>query len=592
MIGVSSGLSWGKAKPSDAQVGSGWSTLTPLDPQAVLHWAVTKPADSNLSGLWGLTAAADLLVKARHQAAVPGGVHTGSPWGSTTPADAFTMVRWDKSIKPVETHLRLLYNPMPGRPGLEIASGFYRVDEYLTRPNAATLLEDSLYYPGASAALSFSFKGRGYNPESAPFVYFDFRYLTPEDRTYATDSSGSGLSWGKAEQPGLSFRTPWGQATPTDGILLTIKYPDYTGPVVIPEDQIPKDPEILEAYMIGNLVTVTELVSGQPIDARSITLAWNHSSFSWSLGMDVMNRSSMNLIRPGAGGQKQVIIDINGWTWVMLVEKYRRNFKFPTEAYSVSGSSRVQLLAEPHATPASGVNALDISARQVMDSLTEYTGFSIQWSTTNEGDVPDWVIPAGALSYTEQTPLQLIARVAEAAGAIVKPGRAGDTISIIPRYLVPTWEWSPQTCHVILPAALLTNLGGDWSPQTSWNSCYVSGVNYGVGVLVTRAGTAGDKLAPDVLDELMTDSTAAAYRGKVELSKGGDKEIVTLQLPLFSPTNLNAPGLVEPGMLCDVREEEDPWVGLCLATTINCSGVGASLVSQTLQLERHTSEIV
>ncbi|MCY1520937.1 hypothetical protein D9M68_557320 [compost metagenome] len=119
-----------------------------------------------------------------------------------------------------------------------------------------------------------------------------------------------------------------------------------------------------------------------------------------------------------------------------------------------------------------------------------------------------------------------------------------------------------------------------------WNTVYVSGTTHGVSVDVRRAGTAGDKPAPDVFDDLITATDAARSRGICELSKGGNQELVSLTIPLF-PVDGSAPGLVEPGRLCEVREAGDTWRGLCLGVDISAEGVGASRVSQVLKLERH-----
>lgn len=87
-----------------------------------------------------------------------------------------------------------------------------------------------------------------------------------------------------------------------------------------------------------------------------------------------------------------------------------------------------------------------------------------------------------------------------------------------------------------------------------------------------RAGTAGDEPAPDAYDELITGTDAARARGIAELATGGNQEIVTLNLPLFSEAT--APDLIEPAMLCEVRDIDGTWRGLCLATEIGAEGVG------------------
>ena len=579
---------WRKPATKDLGVTPRWSALRAMDRPLATPWGDGQPLTAgNLQVLWQQCREADAkLAFAFQRAAVVVGEDFSSPWSDLVPTDHQVGLPWNKSIKPVDIRCRLIYNPLPAEKDISLRARFRRSGELKTRLDPEQVVQASLYRPGE--ILTFLFGGKPYIPTSSPLVFFDFSYSAPSSGILPADSSIR-TRWSDSRKLDQARRLRWGKARQADGGWTAIRYPDYTGPVVIITP--PKEPELQEAYMIGNLVNVTEAVSNTPLLAKNIQLAFDKASFSWSLTMDIEGRASMNLIRPDESGIKQVRIIVNGHTWVFLVEKYRRNFKFAEETYSITGSSRTQLLTAPYARPRSGVNALDITAKQMMETLVMNTGFTIDWSTTQPEDVPDWVIPAGALSYKDQTPMQLIARFSQAIGAITSPGMDTDTITILPQYLVPVWEWSPLVAHKILPSALITNLGGEYVPNPTWNSCYVSGVNYGCGVLVRRNGTAGEVPTEDIFDDLMTDPTANQYRGKTEICKGGNQELVTIQLPLFSASNPDAPGLVTPGMLCDVREVDANWIGLCLSTQISCSGVGASAVTQTLKLERHVSEI-
>jgi hypothetical protein len=199
---------------------------------------------------------------------------------------------------------------------------------------------------------------------------------------------------------------------------------------------------------------------------------------------------------------------------------------------------------------------------------------------------PDWTLPAGAFSYLDQTPMQVITRVAEVVGGVVRPDMASDGLSILPRYREATWYWDTAIPDRIIPAEIVAEAGGEWNPQPEWNYVYVSGTNYGMGVQVRRAGTAGDVMAPDVLDDWMTGADAARSRGICELSKGGLQSIETRRIPLLENGG-SAPGLVLPAMLVEVRDPEETWRGLCLGVDISASGTGASKVWQTLRIERH-----
>src|SRR5690606_36291530 len=99
---------------------------------------------------------------------------------------------------------------------------------------------------------------------------------------------------------------------------------------------------------------------------------------------------------------------------------------------------------------------------------------------------------------------------------------------------------------------------------------------------------AGSAPRPTVYHDCIPGEQVARERGITEICKGGNQEIVTLHLPLFPEQT--APGLVEPDMLCEVRDVDETWRGLCLSTEISAEGIGASRVQQTLQLERHHRE--
>ncbi len=340
--------------------------------------------------------------------------------------------------------------------------------------------------------------------------------------------------------------------------------------------------------MIANTVNLVVLPSRTPVEAKNVRIGWDADSFSWKFSADIFTQAALALVRPDADGAKQIELDINGWKWVLLVERYSRQLKFASEAYSISGATRTQLLAEPYAPLRTGLNAAPITAVQAATEQLLFTGFTLTWDAATVGPA-DWTFPAGTLSYQSQTAMQVIARIAETVGAIVRPARDSDALEIRPRYPVPPWEWAQIDAPIdrIIPPAMMTQLNGDWTPQPAWNACYVSGTSSGVSMLVRRAGTAGDNPAPDVFDDWITGEEANRARGVHELSKGGNIEIVGFTLPLFPLADDKGVGLVLPGMLCRVPEESGAWEGLCLSVDISATGTGSSRVEQQLKLERH-----
>src|SRR5690606_7371293 len=224
-----------------------------------------------------------------------------------------------------------------------------------------------------------------------------------------------GVRYGRSSSLDLFRCLRWGWGRPLDPIPTGIKYPDYSGPVIIIEP--PAEPDILETYMIANSVSLVVLPDRTPLDAAGLQLSRDIDSFSWAFSANLFGVTSLNLVRPDSNGPKTVELTINGHVWLFLIERYSGQGKFPSERYSINGVSRSQLLAEPYAPKRSAVNAVAINARQAAEDQLLNTGFTLDWDSVNQAP-PDWTIPSSALSYQDQTPMQVIVRIAEAVGAV------------------------------------------------------------------------------------------------------------------------------------------------------------------------------
>ena len=105
-------------------------------------------------------------------------------------------------------------------------------------------------------------------------------------------------------------------------------------------------------------------------------------------------RRCAEALEVAAEGAREIEVDINGWVWVVMVERYGRNLKFASEAYSISGASRTQLLAGPYAPLRTSLNNAPITAMQAATDELLYTGFTLNWDAANVGPA-DWTFPAG-----------------------------------------------------------------------------------------------------------------------------------------------------------------------------------------------------
>lgn len=546
-------LRWGRGTARDLARKTDWNTVPVKEIHARINWDHALGTDNGALSSWKDTPAKDI-------------------------SDA---LRWDHSIQARDTRLLIIYNPMPRPKEHSVQPSWGRVNEFGARFDAQAELKRSLYIPN-TLPLMFAFGGQRY--KSSGQLFFDFQYVPPVHAIQPVDSTAQRIRWGIAQRVNTSLRLRWGWGMPTDPRPTGITYPDYDGPVIdVPGE--PDEPDLQDTYMIANTVSVCVMPNCTPIDVTNISIDLDIDSHSWSFSAALFGAASLQQVMPDALGQKTIKVTINGHDWLFVIESYSSAGKFPAERYIIRGASRTQLLAEPYAPKRSAVNAVSINARQAAEEQLLNTGFSIKWDSINNAPV-DWAIPAGALTYQEQTALQVISRIAESIGAVVRPSQASDELTILPRYRDAVWNWHTALIERIVPHQIVTDIAGEWSPQPAWNSCYVSGTTHGVAVDVRRAGTAGDKPAPDVFDDLITSEQAARARGIAEICKGGNQEIVSLTLPLFPPEK--APGLVLPAMLCEVRPHNTTnWRGLNLATSISASGTGASKVTMTIKLERH-----
>lgn len=578
ILGV--GSAWGKAATRTAvAVCAGWSDAPAKQHAAATGWGTGAATDSTRAAGWSAVPVKEQVGTLAWGTGLGTDGAASSQWGDLPAKDSGNRLGWDKSLKPTDWQVHATWDPAVPSKDRTIEPLFQRSNEYGTRiPQSQPA---PLHHPGG--AVAFTFRGGLYTPPENGDVFFHF-YVEPirAGRIGPVDSIGA-AHWGLSRQLDLLRRLHWGRARPLDPVPTGIEYPDYDGPITIIVPP-PAEPDILETYMIANAVSLVVLPERTPLDATGIRVSRDIDSFAWTLSANLFGRTSLTQVRPSAAGPKEVELTINGHTWRFIVERYTGTGKLADERYSITGVSRTQLLAEPYAPRRSQVNSADINASWAVNSQLEYTGFTSDWSI----GVPDWTLPTGAMSYQDKAPMEVIGELAEAAGAIVRPALATDEISILPRYREPVWQWTSAVMDRIIPTNVVSEWGSEWQPQPEWNSCYVSGTTHGVAMQVRRAGTAGDEPAPDVYHDWITGEQVARARGITEICKGGNQEIVTLHLPLFPEQT--APGLVEPGMLCEVRDVDETWRGLCLATEISAEGIGASRVKQTLQLERHHRE--
>jgi hypothetical protein len=337
----------------------------------------------------------------------------------------------------------------------------------------------------------------------------------------------------------------------------------------------------LRVYFVHNAVEVVRLPGREPVPVSALNLRIDSDSWAW--GFDAtLPRSALEAVVPTTSGPVEIEITVNGVIWIMLVESYDLRQSFGSSDATVHGRSRAAYLAEPYAPTRSFSPSVPFTARQLAEQeltrATLITGFELDWQ------LPDWLVPESAWSYSELTPMQVISRIVASVGGSLNAHPHRNRLIAQSRYPALPWEWPAQIPQCTMPLDVVHTLSARWSEKPAFNGVYIAGERAGVIARVTRSGTAGDLLAPMVIEPLITHVDAARERGRAVLSDTGRQLAMTLELPM-----LPSLGLLMPGHLIAVGENASAWRGLVRGTTVSAQWRQSLEVRQVVEVERHVA---
>jgi hypothetical protein len=234
------------------------------------------------------------------------------------------------------------------------------------------------------------------------------------------------------------------------------------------------------------------------------------------------------------------------------------------------------MLAAPYAPVMNFLQPQARTARQLMDDVLTLNGIPLGWSI--DWGLTDWNVPTGV--FTQQgTWMEALVAIASAAGGYLIPHPSDQSIRVRHRYPTAPWEWNTVTPDFVLPVDAVVRESLRWVEKPGYNRVFVSGQDVGVLGQVSRAGTAGDLLAPMVVDALITEAAAARQRGISVLADTGQQIEVTLRLPVLAET-----GIIEPGAFVEYQDGSVTRLGIVRSTQVEA---GMPEVWQTLGVQSH-----
>jgi len=295
---------------------------------------------------------------------------------------------------------------------------------------------------------------------------------------------------------------------------------------------------VLEAYYVFNTVTLARADTGVEIPARGLAVGINRDGPHWTWSAAIPGAARALVARNP--DPVELIAMVNGLEMRLLAENSERDRRHGADWLRVSGRSRSAWLSEQYAAKEARSNLTALNAQQLADAVLTVNGVSIGW--TLDWQIVDWLVPAGTWSHYG-THMEALARLAEAGGGYLQADPAAQRIAVLPHYPALPWHWPGATPDIVLPEDIVEVERTLTADQPEYNAVYVIGQNAaGRRDRVLRAGSAADRIAPQVVDALATDPTMTRARGSTVLAEGGAQSRISLRLPVLPETGFILPG--------------------------------------------------
>lgn len=338
---------------------------------------------------------------------------------------------------------------------------------------------------------------------------------------------------------------------------------------------------VKEVYLTINSAVLVRVDNGHFIPTTAMSMSLDVDSWTWSFSAAIPG-SALDQVKPAGDGTLVIVqATINGVAYRFAVEKIARERTFNSSQLRVNGRGIAAELDGPYAPQMSFGNTQPRNARQLLDDILSFNNVPIGWDI-GLFEPTDWAVPAGVFNHVGSYVSALNA-VVGAAGAYLQPHNTARTMDVRLRYPTPSWQWADVTPQYELPAAVTTQEGFEWTDKPKYNRVFVSGQEHGILGQYTRTGTAGDLVAPSVVDPLITHADAARQRGRAVISDTGRIATVSLRLPVLAET-----GIIKPGNFVHYVEGGNTHIGLTRGVSVT---VGLPTIYQTLTVETHVESV-
>lgn len=344
-------------------------------------------------------------------------------------------------------------------------------------------------------------------------------------------------------------------------------------------DQTPTFVPDLRSYIVLNTVTAT--IGGIAIDPIDFNIKTDMDSYCWQGGIKISDKQYQKVkakLDVARGSEPLVIVTVNGVSYSFIAEEISRNRVFGNYSYSISGRSSTARLGADYAHSQGGTINQDLYASQIINMQLTDLPFSI-----DRFEVKDWLIPAGTLNTSNQTPISIISQIAQACGAEAISDPLEPKLSIIPRWKKPAWELATATADLVIPMGVVQSISDQKRVNPRYNTVTLIGRTQGSEVYRAREGR--NLIAPVANWYLYTDRDCVIPRGIQLLSDSGTHGLYTLKIRVADKYNMP---LVELGQILQISDPEGAWKGIVTGVSLDVGRDNDAItVWQTVNIDRY-----
>lgn len=296
-------------------------------------------------------------------------------------------------------------------------------------------------------------------------------------------------------------------------------------------------------WYIVNTLTAERLDTGEKIKVMDGTYSTSRSQWCWTYSITVAH-TEKDKLQPIDGQPVILKIMINGFEHHILLEDPEETRRFASVLYTYPGRSVTALNSDKYAPSRSFIQDNERTSVQLVQAELDraQSNTALDWKLIDD---LGWIVPIESLSYAELAPIDAIKQVVDSGGGFIYSQKAGNTLTILPRYQKGYWDSMMVDDYDILLSESMVmqqNIKQNDEYVADFNSITVVNSRSGESLKVQQRGTSGDVPLESVTGPLFNVVSGASY-GKNALVKANIQELHTFSdIPVSQEIGEMLPG--------------------------------------------------